>query len=210
MRNQKRAADNDTRTRIVRAAFKNAAKRGLSGVTIREVAAEAGLSHPTLHYYFASKPDLLAAVAKYAVERCVALDQSPEFSTSQKDSLQNAVRTIVGTFRRDPEAVSVLNEFLQYGENLEVSWNGVAIKWRQWLSETGSLIEDMRLMGTIRTDVDPYSVAVLLVVVATGLPLLDNVGIEVQPESLALLLTQLLTPVATPACSSSGEFVRPT
>ena len=113
-------------------------------------------------------------------------------------------------FQRDREAVSVLNEFLRYGENLEVSWNGAAIWWRQWLSETGSLFEDMRLIGAIRDDVDPYSVAVLLVAVATGSALLDNVGIDQQIRPLALLLAQLLAPVATPADSSSIEFRRPT
>jgi len=50
--------------RILRAAGHLFAERGYRSVTVRDIAAEAGVAHPLVHYYFGSKRDLLAAVLK--------------------------------------------------------------------------------------------------------------------------------------------------
>src|SRR5207302_4044675 len=56
----------DRRQDLVRAAFDKIAENGLEGLRLRDVAAAAGIDHSTVHHYFATKEDLLAAVADYA------------------------------------------------------------------------------------------------------------------------------------------------
>jgi AcrR family transcriptional regulator len=56
----------DRRHEIVEAAFTTIAEKGLEGLRLREVASAAGVDHSTIHHYFATKQDLLAAVVDFA------------------------------------------------------------------------------------------------------------------------------------------------
>ena len=57
------------RQALVRAAFGCIAERGFEGLRLRDVAAEVGIDHSTLHHYFASKQDLVAGVVDYATRQ---------------------------------------------------------------------------------------------------------------------------------------------
>jgi AcrR family transcriptional regulator len=62
-----------TRAAIVRAARRVINERGYGSATFQAIAAEAGLSRPTLHYYFSSRDeiyDTLVEEARAIVSRC--------------------------------------------------------------------------------------------------------------------------------------------
>jgi AcrR family transcriptional regulator len=59
----------ERRQALVRAAFGCIAERGFEGLRLRDVAAEVGIDHSTLHHYFASKQDLVAGVVDYATRQ---------------------------------------------------------------------------------------------------------------------------------------------
>lgn len=59
----------DRRRALVEAAFKGIAERGFEGLRLRPVAAEAGIDHSTLHHYFATKDELIAAVLEYVTDQ---------------------------------------------------------------------------------------------------------------------------------------------
>jgi AcrR family transcriptional regulator len=59
----------ERRQALVRAAFGCIAERGFEGLRLRDVAAEVGIDHSTLHHYFASKQDLVAGVVNYATRQ---------------------------------------------------------------------------------------------------------------------------------------------
>jgi AcrR family transcriptional regulator len=65
----KRRAGEERRQALVRAAFGRIADKGFEGLRLREVAAEVGIDHSTLHHYFASKQDLEAGVVDYATRQ---------------------------------------------------------------------------------------------------------------------------------------------
>jgi AcrR family transcriptional regulator len=65
----KRRAGEERRQALVRAAFGRIADKGFEGLRLREVAAEVGIDHSTLHHYFASKQDLVAGVVDYATRQ---------------------------------------------------------------------------------------------------------------------------------------------
>ncbi|HTX01582.1 MAG TPA: TetR/AcrR family transcriptional regulator [Acidimicrobiales bacterium] len=60
------ARGGDTRQRIIEAVWSVLADRGLPGLTVRLVGARAGVAHAMVHYYFATKDDLLLAVVEHA------------------------------------------------------------------------------------------------------------------------------------------------
>lgn len=63
------AARGANRARLIEAAYAVLAERGYEATSIKAVAQAAGVAPGLIHYYFASKEDLLAAVVEDAAER---------------------------------------------------------------------------------------------------------------------------------------------
>lgn len=59
----------DRRQLLVQAAFDAIAEKGFEGLRLREVAAGAGIDHSTLHHYFPTRQDLVAAVVEFATSQ---------------------------------------------------------------------------------------------------------------------------------------------
>src|SRR5437588_4821128 len=57
----KTADSSDTRARILRAAFRRLLEDGYVRLSTRDVAAEAGVNHALIHYYFGTKDKLVLA-----------------------------------------------------------------------------------------------------------------------------------------------------
>ncbi len=73
-----RKAPEDRRAELLRAAVAVIARRGFAAVTLRDVAAEAGVAHGLLRHYFRSRGDLLAAAFDLAAgEDAAQLPASP-------------------------------------------------------------------------------------------------------------------------------------
>lgn len=56
----------EQRRSLIEAAYRIIAEQGLKGLRTRTVAAQVGLTHATLHYYFPTKETLIQAVIDYA------------------------------------------------------------------------------------------------------------------------------------------------
>ena len=59
----------DRRERILLVAERLFAERGFKNVAVRDIAAEAGVTHPLIYYYWRSKDELLAAVLERTQSR---------------------------------------------------------------------------------------------------------------------------------------------
>ncbi len=57
------------REQLVLAAFARVAEAGFEGLRLRQVAEDVGIDHSTLHHHFATKQDLVLAVAEYATRQ---------------------------------------------------------------------------------------------------------------------------------------------
>ena len=74
MTNQKRVEDGmktrekNARAKLIEAAYKVLAEKGYENCSIKDIAREAGVSPGLVHYYFANKEELLAAVVKEATD----------------------------------------------------------------------------------------------------------------------------------------------
>jgi AcrR family transcriptional regulator len=111
-------APNSTHQRILDAAYRVCAERGLHGATTREIADEAGVNEVTLFRHFGNKEKLIATL----FERSVAAQMEslsefePDINDLESDLLRYAtrfnqvlfanealIRTIIGESRRNPE-----------------------------------------------------------------------------------------------------------
>lgn len=59
----------ERRAELVAAAFQRVAQVGFEGLRLRQVAEDVGIDHSTLHHHFATKQDLIGAVAEYATRQ---------------------------------------------------------------------------------------------------------------------------------------------
>jgi AcrR family transcriptional regulator len=98
----------------VRAAFDLIAERGFEGLRTRDIAARAGVNIATLHYYFATKEDLIrgvvdALVKRFRTQQAPALAEQPRSPLIElRQELQDAQYQI----RESPEMFSVLFELV--------------------------------------------------------------------------------------------------
>jgi AcrR family transcriptional regulator len=90
------------RDEIVRAAFHRVATSGLSGLRMRDVAAEAGVNIATVHYHLTSKTELVRAVVEYAHQQFAEL--------AAAGRLRPHLDKVFALLERDPHLGRVLAE----------------------------------------------------------------------------------------------------
>src|SRR5437764_5727760 len=101
------------RAQIVRATIRCLARAGYSGLTMKKVAREAGVSQGILHYYFADKRAMLVATLT-AVSRDLDRRVAAAQSRARRDPagrLRALVRTCLEVAVRRPEFWVVFLEF---------------------------------------------------------------------------------------------------
>ncbi len=95
-------ADNDARSALIAAATPLFAAKGFNGVSVREVAAAAGVNISMISYYFGGKEKLYAAVLN---EQFAPLQQVAEIQQMNTDPLKKFelyVRATVARYRKNP------------------------------------------------------------------------------------------------------------
>jgi len=181
------------RAQIARAVWLIAADRGLESVSLRAVAAEAGVSVRVVQYHFGSKHQLLVDALKLLHE------------TNET----NARGRIKADFT-DPKALlyGVLSEFLPLDEQRRITLRALAAYYARSLTDPAlatvflagdrSLEEFIALIlrhaatyGLLRPGVDPGSTADLLVAGVTGLALDVVHGTRQDRDVLEIISRQL-------------------
>lgn len=150
-----KVVDHDTRrVKFAEAAMRLIAKTGLEGVTMRAVAAEAGLSYGSLFHYFSSKDELLMYIVRHTAE--LQTRRVNEF-TSQYSGLKALEHllcddAIITDSTRDDWMVWVT--FL-YKAALQDSFAEMHAELiNGWLARIRRLLEDAKEAGEIRRTLD--------------------------------------------------------
>jgi AcrR family transcriptional regulator len=140
----------ERRHALVRAAFGCIAERGFEGLRLRDVAAEVGIDHSTLHHYFASKQDLVAGVVDYATQQFWptmpakgrAIDRLNYHLTALGRMIrqQPALLTVIGELdlraRRDPAVRAIIDHH-------EEGWRIVLEEVLRSGAKEGVLVRDL-------------------------------------------------------------------
>jgi AcrR family transcriptional regulator len=83
----------DREALILEAALRLLARDGISGVSMRAVAREAGVAVGLVHYYYVDKTSLIAAVLLRVEEQDIAIVE-PDLSLAPQDRLRAALRHV--------------------------------------------------------------------------------------------------------------------
>jgi AcrR family transcriptional regulator len=130
-------------------------ERGYQAATFQAVAFTAGLSRPTLHYYFADREQIfrtLVTEASTLVTDCIAKAQEHESLVAQLSALVVAINE---ADRRDrTTAAFLVSARLEAKRNPELQYDGGA-DLRVFLTK---LVTDASARGELRPGTDPASV----------------------------------------------------
>ena len=159
----------DNREAILVAVAKVIARRGVRGLRVEDVAAEAGVSAPLLYYHFTSRAGLVKAALEHASERAPSSALRGPTPGSGFEAVSEALLNELS------ERPDVRDNAVVWGEvsasavfeaDLRVDVKRVNDAWR------GNVAEGIRAGiadGSIRDDVDPDAAADLLISLVDGL-----------------------------------------
>jgi AcrR family transcriptional regulator len=187
----------DNREAILVAVAKVIARRGVRGLRVEDVAAEAGVSAPLLYYHFASRAGLVKAALEHASERAPSAALRGPTPGTGYDSVSEA---LLGELSDLPE---VRDNAVVWGEisasavfdaELRADVKRVNDAWRANVADAiRGGIED----GSIREEAEPEAAADLLVSLVDGLCTRWLAGTIDRTRAVELLraaLTQTLAP----------------
>jgi len=86
------------RSRLLRIATKHFAARGIEGVSLNEILAEAGISKGAYYYYFDDKEDLLATVVEDTIETMLRRISMPAFDGLSREDFWPTVERFVASW----------------------------------------------------------------------------------------------------------------
>ncbi|MBA2678882.1 MAG: TetR family transcriptional regulator, partial [Ktedonobacteraceae bacterium] len=110
----KKESEGLRREQIVQAAFRVAAREGLEQLTIRLVAAEAGLSTGLVFFHFESKDTLLLALLDWLLDSLFEPWEAPE-NVSPADHLLALLQLdLQDLYQQDEQAAARLDLFFAY------------------------------------------------------------------------------------------------
>ncbi len=112
-----KAPENQRKEQILQAAFKVASSEGLDKLTVRRVAANAGLSNGLVFFHFKSKDALLVALLDWLLEGTIATRIRPEIASlpSAKERLLAIVRHEISRLPDKRQQVELFFSFWAMG-----------------------------------------------------------------------------------------------
>jgi TetR/AcrR family transcriptional regulator, regulator of cefoperazone and chloramphenicol sensitivity len=194
--NSPRAAER--RRSLIEAAYRIIAEQGLKGLRTRAVAAQVGLTHATLHYYFPTKEALIQAVIDYAVfQRLLAgIPLFPEDRVGTPvEQLRALLLGLEQSMREDMTNVRVLYELILHTQH-NPAMRDLFLReevFGNWYHGLKGLLEQGIQQGQWRADLDPGSASSVLITFILGLGIILLVPLPTPPEQLFDQLIQLLT-----------------
>ena len=188
----------EQRATFAKAAMDLIAAHGLEGVTMRAVAAEAGLSYGSLFHYFESKDDLLMHAVRHSTDRQTRRLNSYESQYSGLKALEQLLcdDTIVDESSR--AAWMVWTTFL-YRAALQPAFADMHAQLiNGWLERIKGILEDARDAGEIDagTDIETEAKAIWAYAAGVGqMGLLDEglLPANVQKRLIGAYLDKLRT-----------------
>jgi len=176
------------RVTIAEAAMRLIARHGIEGVTMRAVAAEAGLSYGSLFHYFDSKDDLLMHAVRHLTSQQTQRVNDYESQYSGLKALEHLLcdDAIVSESSRDSWTVWLT---FQYKVALDTAFAELhADLVRGWLDRIIGLLGEAQAMGEIGKSIDVKFEAMAIWAYSAGV---GQLGL-LHPESMSPVLQKQL------------------
>jgi len=113
----RRVSEELRRQQIIRAAYQIALSRGLDGLTVRQVASKAHISHGLVLFHYESKDQLVLAVLDWLLETTFVLQMRDEESAIARplDRLLAVLRSEMKRLAAEPQRIRLFFDFWAKG-----------------------------------------------------------------------------------------------
>lgn len=167
-----RSLSGEKARRIVEAMRHSVAKRGAAGSTFDHVSREAGVSRGLLHYYFATKEQLLVEAVRRDCElRVEALEQRLAGAQTADDFIDLMAENLQDTIREDPDFLTLAFELFTLSRRNEEIAQEYASLMRRMRARVASLLDEAQKAGVLRLHAEPEAIADILFSLADGFAL---------------------------------------
>jgi AcrR family transcriptional regulator len=160
------------RQALVRAAYQIIAESGFEGLRTRDVAERVGVNIATLHYYFATKEDLIRGVVELLTQEFVtfrAPDQPPLEELSPREGLRTELEDVRYQVKARPDTYIVLLELYMRSfrdPQIKQMLGELDTHWREHLESL--LIAGVRA-GEFPPDLDIHATSAVLMIFSKGM-----------------------------------------
>ncbi len=155
---------------LLAAACRVLSRNGTRGLSLRDVAEEADVSKPLIHYYFSSRDDLLVKAYEFADERGRARVRQllPERGAAV-ERLAQLLRLYLGQDSEVSQDWIIWTE-LSGAAIFEAELRPVMVRsFQRWTGWIESLVRDAVLEGALDPDTDTRATALRLIAVVEGI-----------------------------------------
>jgi TetR/AcrR family transcriptional regulator, regulator of cefoperazone and chloramphenicol sensitivity len=185
----------ERRQSLTVAAYRAMLRSGLD-VRTRDVAAEAGITVATLHYYFPTKEDLVRVVLEYAIQERIILPIDGDGTAHEGPEL---LRTMLVALREqaedEPGHFRLLHEMI-WASHTDPALNSLLSGWHDdWHTGIVRCLENGQREGSVRADLDTPTTAAMIMYMIIGIVLRPPMSDEPR-ERLAAELDRLLASTA--------------
>ena len=169
-----RQADHiERRKRFAAAALNVISRDGLEGLTLREVAREAGFTTGALTHYFNSKDEVLIAASQYAAEQVRAPMEEVALESSAREALRHLLYTALPTTTVMKGRWRFWVAFWERAAHSPQVNRVMRERYQEWSSRIAVLIRRAQEQGEAARDLDADRTARELVA------LVDGIGVQV-------------------------------
>lgn len=177
---------------ILEAACRVIARDGAHGLHMKTVAREAGVSKALVHYYVATRQELLRQAIAYADARCreqVEAELAPLANGAAR--LEWILLAYAGNESAFTESQALWNAAwgsLKLDEELAPAVRAGYRRWADWIA---ALVDEGKADGSLRSSLDTADTVLSLSALAEGLSSLVDVGMTNGEHAVALMRRSL-------------------
>ncbi len=152
-----------TKSRILAAAKKEFAKKGLGGARVDEIAEKAQANKRMIYHYFGSKEALFQAVLEEAYVDIRSAEQKLDLDGLEpKAALERLVRFTWDYYLKNPEFITLVNsENLHRAKHLKKS-EIVKVYSRRFVAMVSAILDRGVAAGVFRADIDPVQLNITI------------------------------------------------
>jgi AcrR family transcriptional regulator len=190
----------DRSTRILEAACRVIVREGAHGLRMARVAEEADVSKALVHYYFATRQELLRSAFAFSEQRWLAaIDAELATVSAGAARVERMLLVSVDPALAFSEQRALGNEVWSSLRSDEELRPVVERSYRAWLGRVVDLIEEGKADGSIAANVDATSTGWRLAAAADGFDSLLYLGLVDRDDAVRLMRETITRELSEPS-----------
>jgi AcrR family transcriptional regulator len=149
-------------TQIIQASIAIIAKKGIQGLTMKNIAASVGISEPAIYRHFSSKNEILSGIIKLMRMKSQENVQVSKIELSPMQRLELSLRNRTEAFVSNPALAAII-----FSEEIFISDNHLSQEIRAIMNEREAMFVELltkgQAVGEVRDDIEIDQLATMII-----------------------------------------------